>query len=238
MLRPSGLLVLAISGKRLSDEECAFVDEIIATFTFADPRIWPLKISRLVSSYGRFIPGLAAGYLSIDGASIGPGVCDAASRLLREVFDGVDGRVEDADSVARAARETVARTPRLAGFGVAFRPTDERVVALRRCVLARGRDRGPYWRVFEALVTAVRQERRLEPNIGAASAAALLDMGFEGDVLGALAETFSLPTFLANAIEAATEPAAMLRALPVERVDYVGVAPRESPRALAQRAGC
>lgn len=233
----SGLLVLALTGKRLNDEECAFVDEIVATFTFADPRIWPLKISRIVGAYGRFIPALAVGYLSIEGASIGPGVCTAASRLLSEVFEGVQGRVDDADSVARMARETLARTPRLAGFGVAFRPTDERVAALRRCVQARGRERGPYWRLFEALVPLVRQERRLEPNIGAAAAAALLDMGFEGAVLGALAETFSLPTFLANSIEAATEPAAVLRALPLDRVEFVGRAARESPRAIAKHTG-
>jgi hypothetical protein len=231
----SGMLALSLSGRRLSDAECAFVDEILVSLTVADPRIWPLKIGRIVGSYGRFIPAFAAGYLSIDGASVGPGPCGAASRVLREVFDAAAGRGDEPGAVERALRERVAPMSRLPGFGVPFRPVDERVVALGACVRARGRDRGTYWVLFEAMADFVRRERKLEPNIDAAVAAALLDLGFEGDVLEAMAAMLFVMTFLANAMEASSEPAAILRELPRDRVDYVGRPARESPRALSKR---
>jgi hypothetical protein len=232
----SGLLVLALSGRRLNDDECAFFDELVVSITFADPRIWPLKIARIAGSYGRFLPGFAAGYLSMEGASVGPGPCTAAASLLREVFDGVGGHVDDRGDVERVLREALGRRPRLSGFGVPFRATDERVAALTKCVRARARDRGPYWRLYETTAELVRRERKLEPNIDAAIAAALLDMGFEGKVLSALAASLFLMTFLANAMEGSAEPAAILRELPLDRVDYVGRPARESPRALAKRS--
>ncbi len=232
----TGMLGLALTGRRLSEDDCAFIDDILVALTVADPRIWPLKIGRIVASYGRFIPGFTAGFLAIEGASVGPVPCAAAARALREVFDAVGGRVDDGVAVERALVEKVGPLPRLGGFGVPFRPIDERVVALTASARSRGRDKGPYWRLFEAMTVFVRRERTLEPNIDAAVAAALLDMGFKGKVLDAMAATLFLMTFVANAMEGSAQPAAALRALPLDRVDYVGRAPRESPRAIARRA--
>ncbi len=235
----SGLIVLALTGKRLSDEECAFVDEIFVAVTFADPRIWPLKAARIVGAYGRFVPAFAAGYLAndIDGVGIGPGVCTAVSRQLIELRQSVHDRVDDADAVDEALRRQWTPESRWPGFGVAFRAEDERALALRRCVLARGRNTGMYWRLFESMVPIVRRERKLEPNICSPLAAILLDMGFDPGTVGALAMISFIGTFLANAKEGAAEPAACLRELPVGSVEYVGRPARESPRAMARRSG-
>jgi hypothetical protein len=233
----TGLVALALTGERLSADDCAFVDEIFTAVAFADPRVWPLKISRIVASYGRFVPALVAGYLSIDidGECIGPGVCTMVSEQLREIFERVRGRVDDPDAVGEAVRERLARGAKIQGFGVPLRPHDERVAALRRCLVARGRDRGPYWRLFESMVPVLRREKKLEPNIGAALTAVLLDLGLDGQALRAVAMMSALSTFLANAVEGASEPAACLRVLPGDCIEYAGAPPRESPRARARR---
>ncbi len=225
----TGMLGLALTGRRLSEDDCAFIDDILVALTVADPRIWPLKIGRIVASYGRFIPGFTAGFLSIDGASVGPVPSAATARALRDVFDAVGGRVDDGAAVERALEEKVRPLPRIGGFGVPFRPVDERVVALSASARRRGRDTRPYWRLFEAMTVFVRRERKLEPNADAVVATALLDMGFEGKVLDAMAASLFLMTFVANAMEGSAQPAAALRALPLDRVDRPSVGPRESP---------
>jgi hypothetical protein len=231
----SGLLVLALSGVRLNPDECAFIDELFVAVTFADPRIWPLKVSRIVGAYGGFVPAFAAGYLSVDGASVGPGPCSASSRSLRQVFEAIRGDVDDTDAVAEALRDQLAEGARLPGFGVPFRPKDERFAAVHRCAMARGRDREQYWRLLESVVTVVRREKRLEPNLAIALAAVVLDMGFDTEVLDAVIASFFLPAFLANSIEAATEPAPALRVLPIDCVEYGGRPARNSPLFAGKR---
>ncbi len=67
-------------------------------------------------------------------------------------------------------------------------------------------------------------------------AAALLDLGFDAGVISTLMMAFMQFNFLANAVEAATEPAPVLRILPIDRVQYIGRPARASPCALAPRA--
>jgi Citrate synthase, C-terminal domain len=230
----SGMLVLSLSGRRLSRKECEFIDELAVITTMADPRIWPLKISRIIGAYGRFVPAVAAGFLSIDGADVGPWVCERISGLLRDLFERVEGRVDDLDAIGEWLRESLAVAPRLMGFGVPFRSPDERVKALDERVRTHGREHGPYWRLFESLADVVRRERKIEPNIDMALTAALLDLGIDPGVIAPLTTMLFQMTFVANAMEAALQPAPALRALPIGRVDYVGRPARESPRALAR----
>jgi hypothetical protein len=231
------LVVLALTGKRMNAEECAFIDEIFVALAFADPRIWPLKVARIVGAYGRFLPAFAAGYLSLDieGECVGPGVCSGVAEYLKEVFRRVGGRVDDVDAVAEVVMEKLKpKGARLQGFGVPFRPQDERVEALRGRLAARGWERRPYWRLLDSIATVVRREKKIEPNIGVALAAIFLDLGFESHDLRALTLMTVLSTLLANAAEGASEPAACLRSLPTDCVEYVGRPARDSPRARAR----
>jgi len=231
-----GLLLLSLTGRRPSAEECALVDDIITIVTMADPRIWPLKICRIIGAYGRFLPAFAAGYLSVDGADIGPSVCGPLAERLRELYEGVGGRVDDVSAVEDCVRKLLATTPRLPGFGVPFRSPDERLVALRGRVKAHGRHERPFWRLLECMTAVIRREKNVEPNVGAGLVAVLLDLGFEPNKITPLVAMFMQMTFIANAMEGAAEPAASLRALPLDRIDYVGREGRESPRAHASRA--
>ena len=77
-----GLVILGILGRRLSEAERAVVDDLGVALTVADPRIWPLKVSRLVSSYGSTLTALAAGALSLEEARIGHWTTGDSARFL------------------------------------------------------------------------------------------------------------------------------------------------------------
>ena len=69
------------------------------------------------------------------------------------------------ESIERQAQRILAERKRLIGYGIPFRPQDERYLALRAMIERRGRDRLPWWRLHLALNDVVRRERKLPPNI-------------------------------------------------------------------------
>lgn len=231
----AGIFALALTGRRLSQEDCAVIDDLIVCATMADPRIWPLKVARILGSYGGSLPGLAAGHLAMDGAIVGPSATGAAARQLLALRRQADGRVDDLDAVQRALQLLREHTPRPVGFGVPFRPRDERLEALRRCMVARQRQHGPYWTLLESVIAISRRgAKKFEPNYMSAIAAVGLDLGFEPELVATLGVIVVSPCFHANVREATREPAAALRKLPESAVEYMGVARRTSPRAAGR----
>jgi hypothetical protein len=225
----SGMFLLALTGRVASDEDCTLVDDFMACVTMADPRIWPLKITRTVGSYGNFLPALAAGYLAIDEGAVGPASVEPAMHQMRELVLLTDGRVRDVEAVERAFAELRRRTPQLAGFGVPFRRRDERVEALCVRVRARGRHERTYWALLETLREILRRgEKKLELNLASAMAALALDLEIEPAVGPLLGTVLLSPCFFANASEASREPASALRNLPDSHVEYVGKPRRRS----------
>jgi hypothetical protein len=232
----TGLLAMAVTGRRLSPEACAVLDDISAVLTVADARIWPLKLTRVISAYGRTIPAFAAGYLSLEGATVGHWLCGRAAEHLLEFAALIGARIDDEDTVREAVRTLLARERNLVGFGVPFRAVDERVVALRACMARRGRERLPYWSLLEASSAVMQRERQLPPNMCFGVAAACLDLGLTPPEIAAMATALAQNAFLAHAVEGARQAPAVLRTLPVERMRYAGAPPRTSPRALARES--
>lgn len=232
----SGLTALAIVGRRLDEAERLVLDDIACVMALADPRVWPLKISRVLASYGSFVLGCFAGSLCLEEAVIGPWSCGLAARVLSDFATELGPRVGDDDSVRDAVRQRLARDERLPGFGVPLRNVDERLVALAACMKRRGRDEMPNWKLMVGVSDALRRSHGLEPNIAMGLAAAALDLGFAPDEIGPLMVSLLQPTFIANALEGAQQQSAFLREMPREHVRYVGAPPRTSPRALALAA--
>ncbi len=226
----AGLIALAIGGRRLTPEEVAILDDLAAVLLVADPRIWPLKLIRVVASYGGILAGYAAGHMVVEGDRIGPPTARYAAELLVSLRDAVGDRLDDRDVVAEQARQLVQGRKRLIGYGIPFRAYDERFVALRERVVLRGRAQLPYFRLQEVLTEVVKNERRLPPNIGIGTAALLLDMGFDPVESAAIIHFLNQPVFIANAFEAGTEPSPELRVLPPGTIAYSGRGPRRSPR--------
>ncbi len=228
----AGLLSLGIAGRRLGPEEAEVLDELAWSWTVADPRIWPLKVTRLAASYGGFLPGLAAGLVSVDCRFVGAWRnAPAAARWLLRLRQDLGPELDHPRALTAAAEDLVASRPYLAGFGVPYRREDERVPALRRRLEARDRLKLPYLRLFDAVTEVVRREWDMEPNIAGLAAAVCLDLGFELPELGPLMIALAVHMFIANAHEGALQRSPALRRLPDEKIRYVGKPPRKSPRA-------
>lgn len=227
-----GLVAFAITGRRLSRDDEAVLDDIAVCSHVAEPRVWPIKLARVVASVGRAVPGYVAGTIALDSDLIGGRMTSDVTRLVL-AFEAFLASGDKSDDDVEGF---VASYPRLSGFGVPVRPADERLVALRAALSKRGRTTSRYWRVVDRLVEVVRKTRRLEPNVLVGFTATLLDLGFRVHEISAMSVVLFQPTFLANAVEGAEQRAAVLRALPPEAVRYEGPAPRVSPRAAARHA--
>jgi hypothetical protein len=231
----TGMMALSITGRRLPADQVGLLDDAAGALTLADPRIWPLKLTRVIAAYGSVIPALCAGTLLEDGARIGPWAVLEGAKVLIDLEGALGGSLEQGH--VRSVVEAYLREHRFVwGFGTPFRQKDERLVAFRTCVERRGKHVLPHWKTMEAVAAIVRELRHDEPNIGIALAAVMLDMGLSPKQIGALVVALMEHMFFAHAVEGSERSYGSLRELPAEYVTYRGRAPRSSPRARAREA--
>ena len=229
----TGMTALALTGRRLSTLDRAILDDLTVVVTVAEPRIWPLRLARVVASHGGALAGLAASTAAMEFARIGPySVRPAATWLKRLRL--VLGDAPDDEAIAAAVDHRLQTGRRLPGFGVPARETDERVSALRRCLKQRKVDDRPYWRLLERVAMVVNRRHGIAVNISGAFAAVGLDLGFAPEHLGVLATMALQPALLVNAFEGSQQRAPSLARLPDACVEYVGPPPRRSARALRE----
>jgi len=227
----TSMMALSIFGRRLPEDECGVLDDAVGVLTLADPRIWPLKLTRVVGSYGSMLPALSAGLLMENEARIGPWACVDAAKVWQLLHAELAGAEDDPERV-RAVLAAYRRKHRFVwGFGTPYRGKDERVIAFRGCVERRGRTELPYYRTMTAVAVAMKEATKAEPNIGGVLAAVLLDMGLEPRDIGATVVALVQHMFFAHAMESANTPNLELRELPSAHVTYRGTEPRVSPRA-------
>jgi len=226
----TGLTVLSVLGRRLPSDACAVVDDIACTVTMADPRIWPLKLTRLVAAYGSALPAAAAGLVSTEDARIGAWAATRSAETLLAFDAALGARSDEPEFVRTVVKAYLAEHRFVWGFGTPFRDRDERLVAFRKCIQHRRRASLHYWSLMNAVSEVVIDLRGAQPNMGIAIAAALLDLGLTTHQVGCLASALMQHMFLAQAVEGAAQGAA-LRELAPGYVEFVGHAPRSSPRA-------
>lgn len=232
----TGLTVLAVLGRRLPPEDCAVIDEAAVALTLADPRIWPLKLTRLLAAYGSPLLAATGGLLVLEGARIGPSVTEHSARLLSELRERLGDRWDD-PALVRSAVEEISKGRRfLPGFGTPFRPEDERLVAFRKSLARRGRTDLPHFRALEAVVPIISELTHAQPNIALGVAACFLDLGLAIGEVAPLTTALLHHMFIANALESSAGAPAWLRELPEHAVDYAGPGPRRSSRAIAAEA--
>jgi hypothetical protein len=226
----TGLLALSILGRRVSAADCAVLDCTASCVTLADPRIWPLKMTRLVAAYGHSVAATAAGLLIEEEARIGPWTTLKSGEVLTR-FRTLLGPEPAQEDLRREVDVYLADHRFIWGFGTPFREHDERLVAYRRCLEPLGMLDRPYFRLAAALADAVHAACGKPMNMGMAVAAVLLDLGLELHQVGPMTTALMQHMFFAHAVEAARESPAVARRLPEECIDYVGPSPRSSPRA-------
>lgn len=227
----AGTLSLAVGGRRLSPDEAAALDDLACALSCADPRIWPLKMIRVAASYGGIFLPHAAGQMVLENDVIGTWTIRLGAQGLLDLRAAIGDQADDDEVVTREVDRYLERHHRLVGYGVPFRETDERLVALRARVEATGRAALPHWRLQDAVARVMLRDRKLRPNIGAGAAALLLDMGFDATQAGLMTVFVNQNVFVANAYEGALQAPAALRSLPADAAAYAGPPPRRSPRA-------
>jgi hypothetical protein len=235
----TSLFALAISGRRLTEDERLMLDDMATVTNVADPRIWPLKMVRVTSAYGGCNAAVAALTLSLEDAPIGHHAAGRAAEVLVHLRDGLsvdsaNHAQEDDGVLEERCLRLVGDEGRPFGFGVPFRPRDERVDLLTERIAARGRSELPYWRLFVKVADVYWRLSNVRPNVQVAMGAACLDMGFTPTQIGPLMTAISASAYWANAFEGAQQMPPSLRILPENCVRYVGPPPRKSARA----AGC
>ena len=227
-----GMSALSVLGRRLPKECCDVLEDIICVSTLADPRIWPLKIARLVASYGSTMPAVAASLSIQEGARIGPWKAADAARALGEMHEAMRGQHDNKAVVHEVAEWYFATHRVVPGFGTPYRDRDERLAALHQCMIQRQRNQLPYWGTMCAVSDAAHLLYHIAPNIVFGTAAALLDMEMSCDEIGAITTVLFQHMFMANAVEGARTRATSLRELPEGFLRFVGRPSRISPRAV------
>lgn len=197
---------------------------ITVASTSPDARVWPLKLSRLLSSWGDATAGYFGSQLVTAGKVMGPGAVLGAAQCLSFLSAHLGEDFTVAEVAARLAEFRAANPGPVGGFGVPFRPADERRVALLGFV-GSGPLRRRHWRIHE-LLDAARPNPQTAPNVGLAFAALLLDAGAPAERCGLVTTLLMSHVFLAHAVEAADTDGAPLNAWPVDAVKYEGVAAR------------
>jgi len=226
---------LAVGGGRLSANEAGVLDDITCCLNAADPRIWPLKMGRLLASYGGTACAAAGAQLYFEGALFGPAPIAAAAEQLVELGADLGGPGSDlsVDIVRPCLEKRLASGKKFVGFGIPVRKVDERVEMLGQCLADRDRANRFYWRLVMCAHEAMLELRGLPANAASGMGAACLDLGFTPKQIDVLAIAFFTHQFLANVMEGAEQAPHVLRDLPRERIAYVGPEPRISPRGEA-----
>ncbi len=97
------LLAHAVGADTLAPEALAVLDDLATVIaSVADPRIWPLKLGRVVALYGNGMAAVAAVELAFDSDYIGPWTCRQAAQLLVDLRDELGPEVSSTPAVERA----------------------------------------------------------------------------------------------------------------------------------------
>lgn len=234
VVAPTDLVARAFGMPALSDDDREVVRLMTLCLTSPDARVWPLKLTRVLASYGNPVAGFFGAQLGNAGDRMGPGTATHATQSLVWIRDRV-GDEPTPEAVAAAIAEHTATRGRIAGFGVPFRPQDERLLGMYRLIAGHSATRRPYYRLHLLVADAMRATEGLEPNIVLAIAALLLDLGLPAHRGGMFLGAMMTHTFIGHALEAADD-GALLRELPSGAIEDRSAAPRRSPAAAEAAA--
>ncbi|MEO7732360.1 MAG: hypothetical protein ABIY55_15425 [Kofleriaceae bacterium] len=216
-------------------EVLGVMDDIASVMSVADPRIWPLKLGRVVAAYGNGLAAMAALTLAFDSDVLGPWTCRQSAQWLADLRADLGPQLADPAAVEAAMFRRLERGDRLSGLGVPIRGQDERLVALGVCMQNRGRDQLPNWTLLQTVSEILYRRKKLRPNIGLGLSAACLDAGFVPAQIGYLVIALNQNVIVANSFEGQAQAPAALRQLPAGSLHYKGRPPRTSPRAVRDR---
>lgn len=230
------MLSLSLGGPELTAFQCEALDAMTSSATAADPRIWPLKVTRVAGAYGGMWSALCSTFIMGDGSSVGCNPCGPAAVCFQRIQELLEEQGEDTDIAGVLEQVRLEQGGRWAGFGVPGRAEDERFLAVNEWFEQHCPENYPttYWNVLQRMRPIMIDSYALQLNLVTCVTALLLDMGFDASQVVVMAFFTVMPCYIANAYEATSEPESMLpqRMIP-SAVRYVGksssaVAPEEA----------
>jgi hypothetical protein len=220
------LVALAFGLSDLTNDDREILRCIALSTCSPDARVWPLKLSRVLASYGNPYSGFYGAQIGSYSDRMGPGTTSMATQSM--VW--VQNLVNKGESIDSAVETHLRERGKISGFGVPFRKEDERLLALYEMLKDHPARSRPYWKLHLEIAISVRARLKLEPNIVLPMAALLLDLGLKPTRAGFFVSTLMTPSFAANAVEASENDGALLKELPWGSIDYRGKAARELPQ--------
>lgn len=232
-----GLLALSAGVLKLSKEDITLLNDLATINMLGDQRIWPVKLARVVSSYGSALHGFCAGNLMHANPLIGAGNGQRSAVFLQEIMQAIGGadNLDDVAAVEVQIKIIIARE-RWLGFAVPLRGTDERMDTLKKHLHNTEHTKKPFWRLVMLIEQYLLRTQQCGVYILTAVGALMLDMGFTPQQSGWMMVMMLLGNFSAAAFEGGQQKSEVLQKLPLSFVSYEGSPPRQSPRAQATSA--
>jgi hypothetical protein len=222
---PTDLLAIAFGAPKLDAAARDVLRCVALSTTSPDARVWPLKMTRVLASFGNPYAGFFGAQLGNFSDRMGPGTASVAAASLVWIASRIH-KDSDQAAVAATVATHVAERGRIAGFGVPFRKQDERLVGLHRLLAGHVATRRPMWLLHERVIEIMRAEHGVEPNVVFPVSALFLDLGVAAHRAGMLLSMLMAQNFAAHALEASEQDGPYLRELPFETIEYRGRAPR------------
>lgn len=190
---------LAIAGVELSDSDARLLDHEGVLTQLADPRIWPLTVTRRVATNGgslaeSVVAGLAT--LCTEQMTVLP-----VAGFMR-YLDRVEAMTAAGSSVPQAVADTVGAGERIPGMGRPVLGADERVAPKLELARRHGRAGGMSMMMAAEIDAAVRELKGLRVNSAGYQGALLRDLGFAPEAAAAFCLIYFVVPLLTHAASA------------------------------------
>jgi hypothetical protein len=191
---------LEIAGLELSDSDAELLEDAGVVTQIADPRVWPLGITRRAAAHGgSFGRALVAGVASFCTPKLA--VQPVAGFIT--FLDSVSAATVDGKALEDFVDQALATGERIPGVG---RPTlrgDERVKPQLDLMRRFGRDQGPSVVMARDIDAVVERKKGLKVNSAGYQAALLRDLGFSPNAAAAFCVLYFVVPVLAHAVHPA-----------------------------------
>lgn len=190
------IAALAIAGLELDRSDGELLGELGAVTQLADPRIWPLTVTRRVASHGgtlaaSVVAGLAT--LCTEQMTVLP-----VAGFMR-FLDRMTSRIESGTGIGEALADILSQGERIPGVGRPVLRSDERVPRKLEVAARYGRDRGPSVELTRRIDEELGRLKGLRVNSAGFQAALLRDLGFSPDAAAAFCLLYFLVPLLTHA---------------------------------------
>lgn len=187
---------LAIAGVELSDTDAQLLDHEGVLTQLADPRIWPLTVTRRIASTGGSLAECVAAGLAT--------LCTEQMTVLpvagfMRYLGTVDALVGRGLTVDQAVTQTLAQGTRIPGAGRPVLRTDERVPQKLLLAQRHGRADGHSMHLAAEIDRLLFEKKGLRINSAGYQGALLRDLGFEPDAAAAFCLLYFLVPLLTHA---------------------------------------